>query len=352
MGVVYRAAVAALIAALLVACARGSGPTQLLETGSSLLYPLMNLWIARYQAQHPDVQITTQSTGSGTGIAQAMGGVAQIGASDAYMPTAAVRATGLLNLPVVVAAQLIDYNLPEVRGHLRLSGPLLAGMFSGAILYWDDPRILAINPTLRGVLPHQQIVPIHRSDGSGDTFVFTQYLSQTTPSWNAGPGFGTSVSWPDVANAVGSEGNPSVLQACQNTKYSIGYIGISFMDEVVQAHLGIAVLRNRAGRYVAPSFETIGSAAAAFQREIPSDERISLIDAPGAQSYPLVNYEYVIVNPHQHDPRVRAALKDFLAWVLSPNGGQHREFLDVVHFLPLPPPTAALSRRQLASIHG
>jgi phosphate transport system substrate-binding protein len=324
----------------------------MLETGSSLLYPLMNLWIASYQAQHPDVQITTQSTGSGTGIAQAMGGVAQIGASDAYMPTAAVKKTGLLNLPVVVSAQLIDYNIPGLRGRLRLSGPLLAGMFAGSIAYWDDPRILAINPQLRGELPHQRIVPIHRSDGSGDTFIFTQYLSQTTPSWSAGPSFGTSVSWPAVDNGVGSDGNPGVLQACQNTRYSIAYIGISFMDEVVQANLGIALLRNRSGAYVAPSFATISRAAAAFQGEVPADERISLIDAPGAISYPLINYEYFIVNPHQPNQRVREALKDFLTWVLSPQGGQRREFLDVVHFLRLPAATAALSRKRLGSIHA
>ncbi|HET9095389.1 MAG TPA: phosphate ABC transporter substrate-binding protein PstS [Candidatus Baltobacteraceae bacterium] len=323
---------------------------RLLETGSSLVYPLMNLWVASYQKDHPGVEITTQSTGSGTGISQAVSGVAQIGASDAYMSDAQLAGTKMLNIPLAISAQQINYNLPGLNGvHLNLSGPVLAGMYSGTIRFWDDAQIKSLNKKYAGKLPHHEIVPIHRSDGSGDTFIFTQYLSFSTPSWKNGPGFGTTVSWPAVANAIGAHGNPGMVQSCQNTPYSVAYIGVSFLNQTNAAHLGYAALQNRAGKFVLPQAQTIGSAAEALVSKTPRDERISLIFAPGAESYPIINYEYAIVNPKQPDGATRTALVDFLKWAV--NDGNNGRFLGAVHFLPLPQSVKKLSMAQLNDIH-
>ncbi|HTV72184.1 MAG TPA: phosphate ABC transporter substrate-binding protein PstS [Candidatus Acidoferrales bacterium] len=340
----------ALAALLLVSVGgRALAATDLLETGSTLLYPLMNLWVAAYQGDHKDVQITTQGTGSGTGISQAISGVAQIGASDAYMGDAQMANSPMLNIPLAISAQQINYNVPGLNNvHLNLSGPVLAGIYSGEIQYWDDAKIKEINKQYASKLTHNQIVPIHRADGSGDTFIFTQYLTFSTPSWKSGPGYGTTVSWPSVSTAVGATGNPGMVQTCQNTPYSIAYVGVSFLNQTNKAGLGYAALENRAGKFVLPTAETIGSAARALDAKTPADERISLIFAPGASSYPIINYEYAIVNPKQGDGTKAAELKKFLDWALS--DGQSGRFLDAVHFLPLPESIAAKSKAQIAKI--
>jgi phosphate transport system substrate-binding protein len=342
-----------LLTCLLVLGAAGQAfaATRLLETGSSLLYPLMNLWVADYQSRHGDVQITTQSTGSGTGIAQAIAGVAQIGASDAYMSDAQMHQTAMLNIPLAISAQQINYNIPGLNNeHLNLSGPVLAAIYSGQITMWDDSRIKEINPHLARRLPHQTIIPVHRSDGSGDTFIFSQYLSKSTPSWNNGPGYGTTVSWPSVSTAVGANGNPGMVQSCKATPYSIAYIGVSFLNQTNDAGLGYAALKNRDGKFVLPTATTISAAAKSLEGSTPADERLSLIFAGGADSYPIINYEYAIVNPHQADAGTADALKAFLNWAIDESGGQQATFLDKVHFLPLPANVVRDSRRQISQI--
>ncbi len=346
-----RKTLALALAALLLVSAGGKAlaATNLLETGSSLVFPLMNLWVAAYQQKNGDVQITTQSTGSGTGISQAISGVAQIGASDAYMSEGAMKQTPMLNIPMAISAQQINYNVPGLNDvHLNLSGPVLADIYSGKIQYWDDAQIKDMNKKYAGKLPHQQIVPIHRADGSGDTFIFTQYLSKSTPSWSSGPGYGTTVSWPSVSTAVGANGNPGMVQTCQNTQYSIAYIGVSFLNETNKAHLGYAALKNQAGKFVLPTETTIGAAARALDSKTPTDERISLIFAPGEESYPIINYEYAIVNPKQSNGETAAALKKFLSWAID--GGQEGKFLGAVHFLPLPASIVAKSKAQIDKI--
>jgi phosphate transport system substrate-binding protein len=346
-----RKTLALTLAALLLVSAGGRAlaATDLLETGSTLLYPLMNLWVAAYQTSHTDVQITTQGTGSGTGISQAIAGVAQIGASDAYMAPAQIASSPMLNIPLAISAQQINYNVPGLNtSHLNLSGPVLAGIYMGQIQYWDDAKIKDINKSYASKLPHTQIVPIHRAEGSGDTFIFTQYLSKSTPSWASGPGFGTTISWPSVATAVGATGNPGMVQTCQNTPGSIAYIGVSFLNQTDKAGLGYAALQNAAGKFVLPTEENVAAAAAATDKSTPPDERISLIFGPGENSYPIINYEYAIVNPKQSDPGKAAELKKFLDWALSE--GQSNKFLGAVHFLPLPASVQKMSRAQVAKI--
>ncbi len=326
-----------------------SGVT-LLETGSTLLYPLFNLWVPDYTKAHPGLRITTQGTGSGTGIAQAISGVAQIGASDAYMSDGQIKQNpSILNIPLAISAQTVNFNVPGLnKDHLKLDGPVLAGIYSGKIKNWDDAQIKALNPGVK--LPDHAIVPIHRTDGSGDTFIFSQYLSFSTPSWNNSVGYGTTISWPAVQGGVGANGNPGMVQACQQTPYSVAYIGVSFHEQVAKAGLGTAMLKNRAGKFLLPDAHTVSAAAGELISKTPADERISLVFAPGANSYPIINYEYAIVNAKQANPESAKAIKAFLGWAVESEGGNAAKYLDAVRFIALPARVQGLSKAQIAKI--
>jgi len=346
------AAIAAVAAgAVLFGGAAYAAQVRLLETGSSLLYPLFNLWVQGYQKTHADVQITTQSTGSGTGIAQAISGIAQIGASDAYLSDAQMKANpGMLNIPLAISSQMINYNLPGLNNqHLKLSGPVVAGIYEGKLKYWDDPALAKLNPGVK--LPHNEIVPVHRTDGSGDTFIFSQYLAFSTPEWSSSIGYGTTVSWPAVQGGIGAEGNPGMVNASKGTPYSIAYIGISFKNATDSAGLGEALLANKDGKFVLPDASTVGAAVSAMSAKTPPDERISLIFAPGAQSYPIINYEYAIVKTQQPNADTAKAVKDFLTWAIDAKGGNAANYMQAVSFASLPAAIVKLSEKQINAIH-
>lgn len=330
--------------------AYAQGNVTILETGSSLLYPLFNLWVPAYTRSHPNVRITTQSTGSGTGISQAIAGIAQIGASDAYMSDALVRMRpDMLNIPLAISIQMVNYNLPGLNGrHLNLSGPVLAGIYQGKIRKWDNPEIAKLNPGVR--LPNHNIVPVHRTDGSGDTFIFTQYLSFSDPAWGNSLSYGTTISWPAAPGGLGAIGNPGMVNAVRNTPYSIAYIGSSYRDAIENDRLGIAALKNREGHFVLPTAGTAASAAAVMVAKTPGNERVSLIFAPGANSYPIINYEYAIVNRRQSSAGAAATLRNFLTWAISDAGGNAPHFMGKVHFVALPSSVAKLSAAQIAEI--
>jgi phosphate transport system substrate-binding protein len=347
-----RAAALALGASALVAGAAAAAPqVRLLETGSSLLYPLFNIWVQAYGKAHPNVQITTQSTGSGTGISQAISGVAQIGASDAYLSDPQMRQNPeMLNIPLAISAQMINYNVPGLNNrHLKLSGPVLAGIYTGQIRDWDAPQIRQLNPGVN--LPHHQIIPVHRSDGSGDTFIFSQYLSFSTPSWANSLAYGTTINWPAVQGGIGANGNPGMVNAAKGAPYSIAYIGVSFKSATEQAGLGEAMLQNKAGKFVLANNQTVSAAVAATASKTPADERISLIFAPGANAYPIINYEYAIVKDQQASPATAGELKAFFNWAISPKGGNSPSYLSQVGFVGLPAPVRKLSMNQIAKIH-
>ncbi len=322
----------------------------LLETGSTLLYPLFNLWVPDYTKAHSDVKITTQGTGSGTGIAEAISGVAQIGASDAYMADAQIKQNpSIVNIPLAISAQTINYNVPGLNGkHLKLDGPVLAGIYSGSIKNWDDAAIKALNPGV--ALPNHAIVPIHRTDGSGDTFIFSQYLSFSTPKWNDSVGFGTSISWPAVQGGVGANGNPGMVQACQQTPYSVAYIGVSFHKEIAKAGLGTAMIKNKAGHFLLPTAKTVSAAASGLIAKTPADERLSLVFSEGADSYPIINYEYAIVNAKQANPETAKAIREFLGWAVDTQGGNAEKYLEQVRFIALPARIQQLSKAQIEKI--
>jgi phosphate transport system substrate-binding protein len=325
---------------------------RLLETGSSLLYPLFNIWVPAYSKAQPDVQITTQSTGSGTGISESVSGLAQIGASDAYLSNALEKQhPDVLNIPLAISSQMVNYNLPGLNGeHLKLSGPVLAGIYQGKITKWDDPQIAKLNPGVK--LPDNTIVPVHRTDGSGDTFIFSQYLTDTSPGWARSIAYGTTISWPSVQGELGAEGNQGMVNSVSQTPYSIAYIGISFKRATDTDKLGEAMLENRAGKFVLPDAQTVQAAANSMVAKTPKDERISLIFAPGSNAYPIINYEYAIIRSKQSDTAAAQDLKTFLDWALSGKGGNAPTFMQQVSFVPLPPSVQKLSQEQVAKISG
>jgi phosphate transport system substrate-binding protein len=196
----------------------------LAETGSTLIYPVFRIWAADYPNTHPGVAITAAPTDSGAGVEQAISGAAQIGVSDAYMSDTQVRDNPLIiNVPMAISAQTVNYNIPDLNGqNLKLDGPSLAGIYSGKIQARDDPAIVAINTGVK--LPHNPIVPIHRSDVSGDTFIFTQYLTFTTPSWEYSPGYGTTIAWPAAPSGLTADGNAGMIAKIHDTPYSVGYV--------------------------------------------------------------------------------------------------------------------------------
>lgn len=338
-----------LLACAYTASARADDVT-LAETGSTLMLPLLQAWAQGYARTNPALHVRTAGSGSGAGIMAAIDGTAELGASDAYMSDLDVQHhPGILNIPLAISAQTVNYNLPGLVAPLRLSGPVLAGIYGGAIRSWNAPQIAAINPGV--ALPAHPIVPIRRSDASGDTFIFTQFLSFATPDWESGPGYGTGISWPAaVASAPSAAGNEGVVQLLARTPYGLAYVGGSFAGAIADARLGAALLQNASGRYVQPTPQTIAAAAAALTPRTPPDERLTLAFAPGEDAYPLINYEYAIVRAVQADAARAAALRDFLLWAVTPGQGNDAAYLDPVHFIPLPPAIRALSEIQIASI--
>ncbi len=329
-----------------------SAPVALTETGSTLLYPLFNLWAPAYSQGHPNIKITTAGTGSGTGISQAAAGTVNIGASDAYLsPAQMSQNPGLENVPLAISSQMVNYNLPGFQGTLKLSGTVLARIYEGKITRWNDARIRAINPGVR--LPARRIVPVHRSDGSGDTFIFSQYLSDQDPGgWGKTVGFGTTVAFPAVPGALGENGNGGMVSGCAVTPGCVAYIGVSFRTQTRAKHLGEAEISNGSGNYVALTDSSVAAEAASFAASTPASGAISLIDGANApRGYPIINYEYAIVNAAQPNADAAQAVKALLAWAMDPNGGSAPSFLDQVAFQPLPPSAVTVATRLIANIH-
>lgn len=338
---------AALLAVVLsLACLRAEA-ARLTETGSSLLYPLLIDWIGDYTKSHPDVQIEAASTGSGYGIDQTRLGAVSFGASDAYLKDDPSSAA-LLNIPLAVSAQEITYNIPGVASsvNLKLSGDVLAQIYDGSVHYWDEPALTALNPGLK--LPHNKIVTIRRSDSSGDTFLFTQYLTFASARWKSGPKFGTKIEWPAVEGQLTAKGNAGMVELCANAPNSIAYVGISFFEQTRAKGLGFAALQNHDGAFVTPTEHSI-SAAAAVNVKVPPDARLSLIYSPGKDAYPIVNFEYAVVRKATASAEAKD-LAAFLSWIVSPTGGNSANHLAAVHFVALPDRVRKVSEALIAKV--
>ncbi len=321
------------------------------ETGSTLLYPLFQKWAPAYTQLHANISVTPAGTGSGTGISQASTGAVDIGASDAYLSSAQTSSTpSLENIPLAISAQMINFNIPGFSGTLKLNGKILSAIYQGQITNWNDAKIAAANPGV--ALPNLKIVALHRSDGSGDTFIFTQYLSKQDPNgWGAKISYGTSVSFPGIPNALGENGNGGMVSGCKATPGCVAYIGISYQSQTQAGHLGQAELQNGSGNYVPLNAQTIAAEASSFAASTPASGAISLVDGTGApQGYPIINYEYAIVNAQQSSATKAQAIKALLAWAMDPSGGSAPSFLDAVNFQPLPASAVAVSEKLLSKI--
>ncbi len=257
----------------------------------------------------------------------------------------------LLNVPLAVSAQTIIYNLPDVSGHVQLNGAILAGIYDGAVTMWNDPLIAAINPHV--TLPAMKIVPVRRSDSSGDTFLFTSYLSTGNQSpqdqqWNRQIGYGTTVTWPSVSGELVETGSVGVLHACATTPGCVAYNGISYLAQAQSAGLGEAALANDAGQYTLPTAAAITASVGSFVSLTPPNETISMIDGPALTGYPIVNYEYAVVSTRQPDAAKASALTAFLKWIIT-TGNQPR-YVDPVGFQPLPSALVTLGEQQIREI--
>jgi phosphate transport system substrate-binding protein len=332
-----------------------SKPVSLTETGSTLLFPLFGAWATAYQKQFADssgapiVTITTGGTGSGTGITDAATGTVNIGASDAYLSSANLQQyPGMLNIALAISAQQVNYNVPGVK-NLSLNGPVLAQIYTGKITNWNDPAIKKLNPGVS--LPNLKIIPLHRAESSGDTFLFTSYMNAQDPSGWQASNVNTTVSWPSVPGALAETGNSGMVAGCQANKGCIAYIGISYLQKTQAAGLGTASLANKAGKYLQPTSAAIKAAAAALTGKTPANESLSMINGPAPDGYPIVNYEYAIVKTAQSDATQAEDIRAFLHWIVH-TGQDATTYLDPVDFQPLPASVVQLSDNQIAKIGG
>jgi phosphate transport system substrate-binding protein len=333
----------------LVAHVSGAPAGTITEKGSTLLYPLMQTWAQAYHQRYPDAMVSTAGGGSSAGLAAAMDGTTDIGASDAYLSSGdLVKKPTLLNIPLAVSAQTVVYNLPNVSANLELNGTVLAEIYSGTITMWNDKAIAALNPHVS--LPAMRIVPFHRSDGSGDTFLFASYLSAQDTGWNSAIGYGTTVNWPKVAGQQQEDGNANMVAGCKATPGCLAYVGISYLKGALADGLGEAELVNAAGNPELPTAPAIKDALASFVSLTPSDETISLIDGPAPDGYPIINYEYAVVSTSQPSAAKASALAAFLTWAIT--SGNNGTYLDQVGFGPLPSALVTLGEQQIKEIKG
>ena len=330
-------------------------PESITETGSTLLFPLISTWAQDYQKLYtqasnglPTVTITTGATGSGTGLADAATGTVNIGASDAYLsPTTKQQTPSLENIALAISAQQINYNLPGFKGTLKLDGTVLAQIYTGKITNWNDPALKALNPGVS--LPNMKIVTLHRADSSGDTFIFTSYLDAQDPSAWPSSNVSTSATFAAVPGALGEQGNGGMVAGCAATKGCIAYIGVSYLSKTQAAGLGEAELKNASGNFEAPTPAAISAEAAAVTAKTPPSETLSLINDSAPAGYPIVNYEYAIVNTKQANGTVAEDIRAFLHWTVH-SGQSATTYLDAVDFQPLPAAVVTLSDNQIAKI--
>lgn len=344
----------AVAAAMLVACGGGDRPAgqaggggggsaDLTGAGATFPYPIYSAWFADYAGQ-TDVRINYQPIGSGGGIRQLTEGTVDFGASDAPMnDTEMAAAKGkVLHFPTVIGAVAVTYNLEGVSESLKFTPDVLADIFLGNITRWDDARIAEANEGV--ALPAEDILVVHRSDGSGTTFIFTDYLSSVSDAWKNGPGKGKDVAWPV---GLGGKGNEGVTGQVRQTPGSIGYVELAYAN---QNGLPVAEIRNQAGNFVQASIEGATAAAAGVAGGLPEDTdfRVSIVNAPGADAYPISSFTWLLVYEQMQDADKTQKLKDFIRWALTEGEGKAAS----LDYAPLPENVVQLEMQQLEMVHG
>jgi phosphate transport system substrate-binding protein len=307
------------------------GQTTLNGAGATFPNPMYSKWFSEYHKIHSDVQVNYQPIGSGGGIRQVTAGTVDFGASDMPMTDKQLqdaKALNILNIPTVLGAVVPAYNIPGVPGEVKFTPDALAGIFLGKISKWNDKAITSANPGV--TFPDKEIIVVHRSDGSGTTFIWTDYLSKISPEWKGQVGSDTSVKWPV---GLGQKGNEGVAGSLRQMSGAIGYVELIY---AVQNNIPYGSVRNSAGAFVKASLEGV-TAAAASAPKMPADFRVSITNAPGKDAYPIASFTWLLIPAQSKDPAKGKILADFLSWMVT--DGQ--KMTSALAFAPLPDNVAA-----------
>jgi phosphate transport system substrate-binding protein len=298
-------------AGVLALAAIGASAQNLNGAGATFPYPIYSKWFSEYNQQHPSVKINYQSIGSGGGIRQVSDGIVDFGASDGPMSDEQIAGAKVKtqHIPTVLGAVVPVYNVPGLNKDLNFSGDVIADIYLGKITKWNDPRIAKDNPGVN--LPNKPILPVYRSDGSGTTYIFTDYLSKVSSDWTSKVGKNTSVKWP---TGIGQKGNEGVAGMVRQSPNSFGYVELIY---ALQNKMSFGSVKNASGKFVKASTEGVTAAAAAAAKTMPADYRVSITNAPGATSYPISSFTWLLVPTHSTDAAKTKALKDFLNWMLD-----------------------------------
>ena len=302
-------------------------------------YPIYQKWFNEYHNAHPDLQINYQSIGSGGGIRQLTAGTVDFGASDGPMTDQQLTDAKqkIYHLPTVLGAVVPAYNVPGVSGEVKFSGPVLADIFMGKITNWNDKAIAKLNPGVS--FPDRAIVIVHRSDGSGTSYIFTDFLSKVSPEWASGPGKGTSVKWPVGLGAKGNEGVAGVIRQMQG---ALGYVELIY---ALQNNIAFGSVQNASGNFVKASLAST-TAAAASMKTMPADFRVSITNAPGKDAYPIASFTWLLVPAQWKDGGKGKMFTDFLKWMLDNGQGM----VEQLNYAPLPKEVAEKERAVIKQI--
>ncbi len=319
-----------------------SQSVDLTGAGATFPYPLYSKWFSEY-ANRTGIRINYQSIGSGGGIRQLSEQTVDFGASDSPMSDeelAKAKGGPVLHIPTVLGADVITYNLPGVTAALKFTPEAIADIFMGRIKKWNDTRLASLNPGV--ALPNQDILVVHRSDGSGTTYIFTDYLTTAVPAWKTAVGKGKEVKWPV---GLGAKGNEGVAGQVKQTPGALGYVELAYAK---QNNLPVAAIRNKAGQFIVASVAAVTAAAAGAAAALPpnTDYRISIVDAPGADSYPISSFTWILVYQKQKDALKGKKLVDFLNWALTDG----EKLADPLDYAPLPSEMASTVRDRLKTI--
>ena len=326
--------------ALVIASVASAQTIQINGAGATFPNPIYSKWFSEYNRMHPNVEINYQSIGSGGGIRQLSAGTVFFGASDGPMTDDQITAAGfpILHLPTVLGGVVPVYNIPGYDGELRFTGPVLADIYLGKVTRWNDPAIKNLNPSAN--LPGADITVVHRSDGSGTSYIWCDYLAKVSPEYRKTVGVATSVNWPV---GVGGKGNEGVAGLVKQTPGAIGYVELIY---AMQNKIDYGAVQNQAGQFVRASTETVSNAAARAVKSMPADFRVSITNAPGRDVYPISSFTWLLFSERPSDKLRARTMVDFTKWALT----EGQKYTSELGYAPLPKEVVALEMKALGRI--
>jgi phosphate ABC transporter, phosphate-binding protein len=318
----------------------GASAQNINGAGATFPYPIYSKWFNEYSQQHPNVKINYQPIGSGGGIRQVSEGTVDFGATDGPMSDEQIAGAKIKtqHIPTVLGAVVPVYNLPGVNKDINFSGDVIADIYLGKIKKWNDPQIAKDNPGVS--LPDKAILPVYRSEGSGTTYIFTDYLSKVSSDWNSKVGKNASVKWP---TGIGQKGNEGVAGMVRQSPYSFGYVELVY---AMQNKMSYGAVKNASGKFLKASTDGVTAAAAAAAKTMPADYRVSITNAPGATSYPISSFTWLLIPTHSSDASKINALKGFVTWMLDHGESE----ASALSYAPLPKQVQEMVRKTVAQI--